>query len=115
MPNSDLIENGSPAIRQPNGDLLIPAKTAQFLERALEQLREELGRAQGQECITPGRLENAGETANRQDYVDRLSASANVHGPTVHAQQMAATSHSTDNSASLEILRTLSQLLFRAS
>ena len=113
--DSETMERDQPAIRQPNGDLLIPAQTAQLLERALERLQEELSRAQGQECITPGRLENAGETANRQDYVDRLSASANVNGPTVHAQQMPATSAPTDNSSSIELLQALSQLLFRAS
>lgn len=115
MPNTDLTENGPSAIRQPNGDLLIPAQTVQFLEEALGQLERALSRTQGQECVTPGQMENVSETAHRQDFVDKLSASANIDSPTVHARQLPSTSYLADNSQSLQLLRTLSRLLIPAS
>lgn len=115
MPNTDLIDNGPSAMRQPNGDLLIPAQTVQFLEESLAQLERALSRTQGQECVTPGQMENLSETANRQDFVDKLSASANIDSPTVHARQLPSTSSMADNSESLQLLRALSRLLFSDS
>lgn len=103
--------NVPPAQRQPDGDLLIPAQTAQLLQRLLDDLEMELNRSQGQVCAAPGEMESLSETANRQDFVDKLSASAGVHGPTVQARQMASTSYLTDNSASLELLKALRRLL----
>lgn len=103
--------NVPPARRQPNGDLLVPAQTAQLLQRLLDDLEQKLIRAQGQECTAPGKMESLGETANRQDFVDKLSAAAGIDGPTVHARQMARTSYLTDNSASLELLKSLRLLL----
>lgn len=101
-----------PAQRDPNGDLLIPASTAQFLRHVLDRLEQELSQFQGQERAAPAEMESSVETAHRQDFVDKLSASVGVQAPTVEARQLPPTSYMADNSASVELLQTLRRLLF---
>ena len=101
-----------PATRQPNGDLLVPAQTARFLEHVLERLRADLAALHGKTISEPGQLESPDETANRQQAVDSLSASAGVKPPTVEKRQMPDVHSLADSSEPLERLRALSSLLF---
>ncbi|TFY99809.1 hypothetical protein [Ramlibacter rhizophilus] len=100
-----------PAIWQPNGDLLIPARTAQVLQRLLHQLQDDIAQLHGQTMLRSGEMETPGETAQRQDYVDKLSASAGQASPVVSGRHMPQTQHASDNSELLERLQTLSALL----
>jgi hypothetical protein len=100
------------AIRQPNGDLLVPERTARLLEHVLERLREDLAALHGKSVTEPGQFETRDQTANRQQAVDSLSASVGVTPPTVEARQMPDVHSLADNSGPLERLRVLHALLF---
>jgi hypothetical protein len=100
------------AIRQPNGDLLVPARTARLLEDVLERLREDLAALHGKSVAHPGQFETCEQTANRQQAVDSLSASVGVTPPTVEARQMPDVQWLANNSEPLERLRVLRALLF---
>ena len=101
------------ATRQPNGDLLVPAQTARFLEHVLERLQEDLASLHGKRIAEPGQLETHDQTAQRQRAVDSLSASVGVTPPTVERRQMPDVHSLADSSDPLERLRLLSSLLFR--
>jgi hypothetical protein len=101
-----------PAIRQPNGDLLVPARTARLLEHVLQGLQQDLRELHGKTIGEPGQVETRKETANRQQVVDSLSASVGVTPPTVEARQMPDVHSLADSSEPLERLRALSWLLF---
>jgi hypothetical protein len=111
--NSDM-DNTEPAVRQPNGDLLIPARTAETLKQMLQDLRNDLTRLEGRTIAKPGNMETRDETAHRQDAVDKLSASIGVVPPTVVARHMPDTPYMADTSDLLERLQALSSLLFDA-
>ena len=100
------------AIRQPNGDLLVPARTARLLQHVLHGLQEDLRALHGKAIAEPGEIESHDETANRQEAVDSLSASVGVTPPTVEARQMPEVHSRADSSEPLERLRALTCLLF---
>lgn len=101
-----------PATRQPNGDLLVPARTACLLEHLLQRLREDLAAQHGKTIAGPGEFETRNETANRQQAVDSLSGAVGVASPTVEARQMPDVHSLADNSEALQRLGALSALLF---
>jgi hypothetical protein len=101
-----------PAIRQPNGDLLVPAQTARLLEHVLRGLEEDLRALHGKTIGEPGQIETHKETGHRQQLVDSLSASVGVRSPTVEARQMPEVHSLADSSEPLERLRALAWLLF---
>lgn len=106
------MDKAEPAVRQPNGDLLIPARTAEALEHLLHQLRGDLGRLHGRTITKPGEMETHDQTAQRRDSVDKLSASVGVMPPTVVGRQMAEAGYPADTSDLLERVQALSLLLF---
>lgn len=112
MDHTALMEDTLPAIRQPNGDLLVPAPTARLLERVLRALEEDLMALHGKTIGEPGQMETRNETANRQQLVDSLSASVGITPPTVEARPMPDVESLADSSEPLERLRALTWLLF---
>lgn len=106
------MDDTPPAIRQPNGDLLIPAATARLLEHVLRGLREDLAELHGKTIGEPGQIETHAEMTNRQQAVDSLSASVGITPPTVEARQLPDVHSLADSSEPLERLRALTWLLF---
>jgi hypothetical protein len=106
------MDTTQPGVRQPNGDLVIPARTAEALEHLLLQLQHDLARLHGQVITRPGEMETHQETAQRQDSVDKLSASVGVPPPTVVGRQMPDAQYLADTSELIERVQTLSRLLF---
>lgn len=100
------------AIRQPNGDLLIPAETAHLLEVVLWRLREELDAMQGKMIAEPGKMETDLQTANRQDSVDKLSATMGMGGHSVMPLQLPDTHQLVDSTETRELLKAVAGLLF---
>lgn len=101
-----------PAIRQSNGDLLVPAPTARLLEAALDRFLRDFQGEQGLEVREEGPLETSQQTANRQEFVDKLSASAGVTSVTVSAAPMPETARIVNHADVIGLLRQLSYLLF---
>lgn len=110
-----LMDQPPHAIRQPNGDLLIPAPTAQLLEQVLRRLQDDLSHLHGKRVAEAGSMETSAETANRQDWVDKLSATEGLAGPSVQARHLPETYRQTDSTEPLDLLRALSGLLFERS
>ncbi|MEJ7930723.1 hypothetical protein WG922_12120 [Ramlibacter sp. AN1015] len=100
------------AIRQPNGDLLIPAETAHLLELVLERLQEEVDNMHGKTFAEPGAMETDRETANRQDSVDKLSAAMGIDGHSVSPRRRPDTHQLVDSTETRELLKAVSSLLF---
>lgn len=113
MDHTTFMDDTLPAIRQPNGDLLVPAPTARLLERVLRGLEEELVALHGKTVGEPGQMETRNETANRQQLVDSLSASVGITPPTVKARPMPDVESLADSSEPLGRLRALTWLLFK--
>jgi hypothetical protein len=113
LPYIGAMDTAQPGVRQPNGDLVIPARTAEALEQLLQQLHQDLARLHGQSITRPGEMETHDETAQRQDSVDKLSASAGVSPPTVVGRQMPDAHYLADTSELIERVQTLSRLLFK--
>jgi hypothetical protein len=103
-----------PAIRQANGDLLVPAQAVELLENLLHRVQRAVGKLEGQSCARPGHMETGNEIAQRQDSVNKLSASVGVIPPTVTARPVADEHYLLDTSQLLDDLKALTELLFTA-
>lgn len=102
----------APAIRQANGDLLIPSGTVQLLQAALQRLEGEFAQTQGRKVAQTGSQETPRQTAYRQESVDRLSSSVGIPSPTVQEAAMPDTHYTADHTDTVVLLRQLSSLLF---
>jgi hypothetical protein len=100
------------AIRQPNGDLLIPAETAHLLEDVLLRLRGEIDEMQGKSIAEPGKMETDLQTANRQDSVDKLSATVGLGGHSVLPRQLPDTHQLVDSTTTRALLVAVADALF---
>ncbi|MBL0419171.1 hypothetical protein JI739_02315 [Ramlibacter sp. AW1] len=101
-----------PASRLPNGDLVIPAATAQILERALARFVREFDKVHGQQVTVVGGAESPEQTANRQASVNSLSEAIGVKAPTVADARLADTLRDVDHTEVTRLARELSRLLF---
>lgn len=98
-------------IVQPNGDVLVPAATAQFIAAALQRLKSVLEHEQGLQLAESGATESTQQTANRQDYVDQLSASVGIKASKVPDSRLPVTSRAIDHADLIAQVQRMSELL----
>lgn len=92
---------------QPNGDVIVPADTAKLLVVALQQLQTLLEQEQGLEIAQVGSAESAQQTANRQDFVDQLSAAVGIKALAVREAPLAASTRSIDHTDAIALVQTV--------
>ncbi len=106
------MQNPPPASRLPDGSLVLPPDTARFLQEALARFTAEFAGMHGRELSDEAMEESHEQTAQRQDFVDQLSASIGVVPPTVQARDMPTTHQLADSAPALQLLQALERLLF---
>lgn len=110
-PRLDPMTTLPPAQRQPNGDLLLPAATAAHLLATLARLQDVFECEHGLRIVETGATETDQQTANRQDFVDQLSAAVGVTAGKVPDSLMPITSRKIDHTEAIHLTRDLSVLL----
>ncbi len=87
------------APREPGGALVLAPDAVAFLQHELRCLREVLEREQGRRIDQAGAAETTQETANRQDFVDQLSAAVGIKADPVRQSPMPDTTRAVDHGA----------------
>lgn len=100
------------AQRLPDGSLVLPAETARFLEDTLQRFATEFEALHGREVSATAQPESTAQTAQRQDFVDQLSASVGVVAPRVSTGDLALPPQVSDQAHTMILLQALRALLF---